>query len=168
MKRILAAALLLGPAACSHADDEAADSPPDLPSLAMDKERPQLALADHLLANYFASDVALRPTVCVSTTDGREDVALEASWERELMARYEALSPFSRCALIDSAWQDAETGDPAMVFSLHTFSCTTIASCSGFGGYVAGATSSLSSRYAMEWDGQRWLFTRDDRLLGAE
>jgi hypothetical protein len=114
MKRLLAVSLLLGMvAACAPPAEESQESPPDLPSLAADRARPQLALADHLLANYFASDVVMRPTVCIATTDGREDVALEAGWERELMARYEALAPFARCALLNGVWQDAETGSEA-------------------------------------------------------
>lgn len=169
MKRLIAASLVLGlVAACAPPAEESQESPPDLPSLAMDRDRPQLALADHLLANYFASDVAMRPTVCIATTDGRDDVALEAGWERELMSRYEALAPFSRCALLDGVWRDAETGEPAMVFTLHTFTCTDELSCNGFGGYMAGATSSMSSRYTLQWDRDRWLFTRDDRLLGDQ
>ncbi|MFC3097614.1 hypothetical protein [Alteraurantiacibacter palmitatis] len=166
MKRLIAACVALSLGGCTSADKEASDSPPRLPPLDSEIEMPQLALADHVLGTYFASDVAMRPTVCIATTDGREEVALEQGWERELMARYPALAPFSRCALLDGVWQDAETGEPAMVFSLHSFTCTTANSCSGFGQYMFGQTTSPTSRYKLDWGGKRWNFTRDDRLLG--
>ncbi|MFC3101078.1 hypothetical protein [Alteraurantiacibacter lauratis] len=168
MKCVIVASVALALAGCTSAEQDPSDSPPALPPLDSDIEKPQLALADHVLGTYFASDVAMRPTVCIATTDGREEVALEQGWERELMARYPALAPFSRCALLDGVWQDAETGEPAMVFSLHTFTCATANSCSGFGQYMFGETSSPASRYKLDWGGKRWNFTRDDRLLGAQ
>ena len=84
------------------------------------------------------------------------------------MTQYSALAPFARCGMVDGAWQDSETGDPAMVFNIHSFTCSDDAHCSGFGGYMAGNSSSISSRYVMEWGGEGWTFTRDDRLVGAE
>ncbi len=161
------AAILLA-TACSQTEGVGADSASALPPLDNDIEKPQLALADHVLGNYFASDLALRSTVCIATTDGREEVALEQGFERELMTRYPALAPFSRCALLDGTWQDAETGDPAMVFSLHTFTCTTANSCSGFAHYMFGQASSPASRYQLDWGGKRWVFTRDERLMGEQ
>lgn len=160
------AALLLV-SACSGTDETATESPPPLPPLDNDMQKPQLALADHVLGNYFSSVVALRPTVCIATTDGREEVALEQQWERELMTRYPALAPFSRCAFLDGGWQDAETGEPAMVFTLHSFSCASANSCSGFGHYMFGKSSSPATRYKLEWGGKRWTFSRDNRLLGS-
>ena len=169
----IAAATLMGAlllAGCAHPEEPAQDDDAgtDLPSLAADRAQPQLALADHLLGNYFASDVSMRPTVCVAVSDGREDVALEPAHERELMMRYEALSPLSGCALIDGGWQDAVSNEPALVFTIHSFTCADADHCTGFGSYVSGRQSSLSSRYTMLYEGGAWGFTRDDRLLGAE
>ena len=169
MKRVIAAATMaLVLAACTSAEEGGSDSPPQLPRLDTDIEKPQLALADHMLESYFASDIPMRPTVCIATTYGREEIALEQGWERELMMRYPSLAPFSRCALLKGEWQDARTGVPALVFSLHSFTCVTAASCSGIGEYKFGQTSSLASRYQLEWGGKRWLFTREDQVLDPE
>ncbi len=154
--------------ACSQTEGVGADSASTMPPLNEDIEKPQLALADHVLGNYFASDLAMRPTICIATTDGREEVALEQGLERELMTQYPALAPFSRCALLDGSWQDAETGDPAMVFSLHTFTCTTANSCSGFAHYMFGQETSPARRYQLDWGGKRWVFTSDQRLIGEQ
>ncbi|MCL6252076.1 hypothetical protein M3P36_13600 [Altererythrobacter sp. KTW20L] len=157
-------------AGCTHQEEKGreSDSGSNLPALAADKSEPLLALADHLLANYFASDVATRPTVCIAVSDGREEVAKDPGDERELMMRYEALSPLSGCALIDGGWQDAVSGEPALVFSVHSFTCADAERCSGFASYMSGAQSTPSNRYTMEWDGSAWTFERDERLLGAE
>ena len=161
------AALLL--AGCTHSEEQAQDGEEgsDLPSLAADLSQPQLALADHLLANYFASDVATRPTVCLAVNDGREDVALDPAAERELMMRYAALSPLSGCTLM-GGWLDAVSGEPALVFSISGFTCADAEHCTAFGSYMSGDQSSISSRYTMLWDGAAWGFERDDRLMGAE
>ena len=162
----LAAILLV--TACSQTSTAGADSASALPPLDNDIEKPQLALADHVLGNYSASDLSMRPTVCIATTDGREEVALEQGMELELMTRYPGLAPFSRCALLDSSWQDTDTGDAAMVFSLHTFTCTMANSCSGFSHYMFGKETSPASRYQLDWGGKRWVFTRDEPLAGEQ
>lgn len=161
-------AMLLLATACSQTSGAGTESASAMPPLDNDIEKPQLALADHVIGSYFASDLAMRPTVCIATTDGREEVALEQGFERELMTRYPALAPFSRCALLDGSWQDAETGDPAMVFSLHTFTCTTANSCSGFAHYMFGQETSPASRYQLDWGGKRWVFTRAEPLIGED
>lgn len=165
MRQIIYGFCALSLAACTSPEGGQQAS---LPSLAEDRTKPQMALADHILGSFFASDVGPRSTTCIATHDGREEVALAPEDELELMMRYPALAPFARCALIDGAWQDAETGAPAMVFSLHTFSCADLATCNGFGGFMSGRTSSLTSRYSMDYDGRAWNFTRDDRLIGEE
>jgi len=169
MKRVIAAATMaLVLSACTSAEESGSDSPPQLPRLDTEIEKPQMALADHMLGSYFASDIPMRPTVCIATSNGREEVALEQGWERELMARYPALAPFSRCEQRDGIWQDAKTGLPALMLSLHSFTCVSAASCSGVGEYKFGQTSSGISQYGLEWGGKRWIFTREDQLPGAE
>ena len=172
MRRVVAASLIgtVLLAGCVPPEDAVQGSAAGtrLPSLAADRAQPRLALADHLLGNYFASDVSTRPTVCVAVNDGREDVALDPALERELMMRYEALSPLSGCALIDGGWQDAVSNEPALVFTIHSFTCADADHCTGFGSYVSGRQSSLSSRYTLLYEGDAWGFTRDDRLLGAQ
>lgn len=161
---------LLALAGCTYPQEPARQTDADtaLPSLAADKSQPLLALMDHMLHGYFASDVARRPTVCVAMHDGRSEVALPEEAELALMMRYEALAPFARCGWIDNAWQDTETSEPAMVFNIHSFTCADDANCSGFGGYIAGQTSSLSSMYTMKYESGAWNFTRDQRLVGQE
>lgn len=165
---VIGTALLL--AGCAHPEEQEQDTQAGtaLPSLGADQSQPLLALADHLLGNYFASDVASHPTVCLAVSDGREDVALDPEAERELMMRYEALSPLSGCALVDGGWQDAETAEHALVFTINSFTCADDAHCTGFGSYMSGGQSSPSARYTLLFENDAWGFTRDDRLMGAE
>jgi Prokaryotic membrane lipoprotein lipid attachment site len=156
------AALLL--AGCSVPRPQLASLPP-LPALAAQQASPRLALLEHVLAAYFASDIASRPTVCAAVHDGRSDEALPPEDEVALIERFARLAPLSRCAEVGGAWRDAETEQPALVFTLHSFTCASAASCTGWAGYRAGAAASRSSLYRMEWGGERWAVTRDDRAI---
>ncbi len=168
MRTWLVPLALLAITACSHPDDGEPVPEDALPSLAADQSGPLLALVDNMLMTYFASDVSTRPTICASTHDGRSEVALAPKAERELMTRYEALAPFSRCAWLDGGWQDAETGEPAMVFNVHHFTCTDEANCTAFGGFVDGNDSSLTYRYAMNYADGAWQFRRDSQIIADE
>jgi hypothetical protein len=166
---LLAVLLAVPLAACvAPQEGENARSPKDLPPLAGEKGQPLLALADHLLGNYFTSDVARQPTVCLAVNDGRDDAALPPQDERALMMRHVRLSPLSRCALADRGWVDSDTDEAALVFTLHSFTCADADHCTGFGSFTAGQQNALSSRYSMAWDGDAWRFARDDRLLGTQ
>jgi hypothetical protein len=165
MKAIVIPIVVLALSACTHPDD-AEPVPEDVvPSLSADQSEPLLALVDNMLDTYFASDVSTRPTVCASTHDGRSEVALPPEAERELMTRYEALAPFSRCAWLDEGWQDTESGESAMVFSVHNFTCTDESNCTAFGGFVDGDESSLTYRYTMNYADGAWQFRRDSQIL---
>ena len=138
---------------------------PALPALAKQQANPRVALLEHVLAGYFASDITNRPTVCAAVSDGREDDALPPEDEVALIERFDRLAPLSRCSLTPGGWQDADTEQPALVFSLHSFTCTSDASCNGWAGYTAGSAASMSYLYKMEWSGSEWAFTRDARAL---
>ncbi len=168
MLRLVFLAPVLALTACVYPDDSVPAPESDVPSLGSDQSQPQLALMDHLLGTYFASDVPSRPTICAATHDGRSEVALAPEAERALMSRYDSLAPFTRCAWLEEGWQDSETGEPAMVFTVHSFSCTATDNCSGFGGYIAGQTSSMSNLYTMRYTGGAWAFDRDPRLVGEQ
>lgn len=166
MKRISAAVVALAVANCAPPEEPDTGRSNGLPSLGSDQAKPQLALMDHLLGNYFASDVPNPPTICASVHDGRSEVALAPEDELALMTRYDSLAPFARCAWLDNGWTDSETGDPAMVFNIHSFTCASDSQCTGFGGYTAGQISSMSNLYTMTFADGGWSFTRDPRLLG--
>lgn len=168
MKRISAAILALAVANCAPPQEPDSAMGNELPSLAADQTKPLLALMDHILGSYFTSDVPFAPTICASVHDGRSEVAFDAGDELELMTRYESLAPFARCASLGNGWQDSETGDPAMVFNIHSFTCASETECTGFGGYVAGQTSSMSNLYTMAYADGTWSFTRDPRLVGEQ
>ena len=168
MRGIAATIAVLALAACTYPEEEPNDGRPGLPSLATDQSKPQLALMDHVLGNYFASDIPNRPTVCVSANDGRNEEALAQEDELALIQRYEALAPFSRCALIDNGWRDAETEEPAMLYILHGFTCSDDSSCSGFVSYMAGKVSSPTNLYRMDYSEGSWSFARDDRLIAGD
>ena len=144
---------------------EAAMQDEALSPLARQQADPQLALMDHVLSEYFASDIASRPTVCASVSDGREDVAMTPEDERALIVRYEQLAPFSRCMWTADGWADQESEEPALVFQVHSFACASDTSCSAFAGYTSGNAASMSRRYTIEWRGGRWAFESDPRIL---
>lgn len=156
------AALALG--ACVYTD-AAMPAANDLPSLARQQDDPQLALMDHVLGAYFASDIASRPTVCASISDGGDPVALPPEDERALIERYPLLAPFARCAWSAEGWQDKQTGQPALVFQLHGFSCASQARCTGFAAYTSGNTASMTHRYTMDWRRDAWAFASDPRII---
>lgn len=166
MKRLAVFVTGLVLAACAPTGEPGAEEAPVMSPLAADQSAPLLALADHMLAEYFASDIANRPTTCLSTSDGREDVALSPDDELALMQRHEALAPFARCAWTPEGWTDQESGEPAIVFSVRTLTCASDSECTAWGSYTAGMTASPSSLYTMHYNDGAWSFERDDRLLG--
>jgi len=160
---LLLAAVL--PAACVQNAALGDAGGPDLPPLAADAAEPRLALAEHLLAEYFASDIVARPTICLAVSDGRSEEALAQAQETALVARFPKLAPLSRCTRVRTAWQDSEDEQPALVFAIHNFSCASTTECSAWASYTAGATASPSSLYRMRYEGFRWQFERDSRRI---
>jgi hypothetical protein len=161
-----ALALLLLPLSGCMVNVPASEEPrAALPALAADAAAPRLALAEHLLSEYFSSDIARPPTVCLAASDGRSEEALPPADETALVARFERLAPFSRCTWTTGGWQDAESGDPALVFTIHSFSCASATECTGWASYTAGATASPSALYRMRYAGDRWQIERDQRLI---
>lgn len=161
---LIAAGGSLALAGCAPLAQDDAGMPP-LPALAAQQANPRLALLEHVLAGYFASDITNRPTVCAAVQDGREVNALPPADEIALIERFDRLAPLSRCSQVGGRWRDAESEEPALVFSLHSFTCSSEASCTGWAGYSAGAAASMSYLYTMAWNGEEWAFTRDPRAL---
>ncbi|WP_338244483.1 hypothetical protein [Aurantiacibacter hainanensis] len=162
--KLFAAAALLGLAACT-VQPEVASTPGPLPPLAQRLDAPRLAMIEHVLAGYFASDITNPPTVCASWHDGREEEALPPADETALIARFPQLAPMSRCSRTANGWRDTETDQPALVFTLHNFTCASEESCSAWGGYRSNGANSMSYLYRGEWNGDKWEFTRDPRLI---
>lgn len=151
-------------AACAPAGEANADLPrADLPPLALDQAEPRLALVEHVLRGYFTGDIVDPPTVCAAVSDGRSGEALPPEQEIALIARFPRLAPLSRCGWVDSAWRDGETGEPAMVFTIHGFTCASETSCTGWASYTAAAVSSPADLYRMSYADGRWTFERDRR-----
>ena len=138
---------------------------PDLPPLAEDRSQPRLALAEHLLAEYFASDIASQPTVCLAVSEGRSEEALPPEQETGLVARFPRLAPFSRCGWSPQGWRDIESEEPALVFTIHSFTCASATQCDGWASYISGANAAPSSLYRMRYENGRWQIARDRRLL---
>ena len=131
------------------------------PSPGREQDNPQLALLDHVLGEYVLREEAGVVTICAAVHDGREEVALTPAEEDVLLARYARLAPLAQCSLGREGWRDADSGAAARVFTLHSFACASASRCSGW----AGSAGSMSYRYAMDWDGARWTFARDSRLI---
>jgi hypothetical protein len=152
-------------AACVAPSQDAVTSPDPLPPLAERLDAPRLAMLEHVLAGYFASDITNRPTVCASWHDGREEEALPPDEEVALIARFPSLAPMARCSRTASGWRDTETEEAAMVFTLHNFTCASETACSAWGGYRSNGDNSMSYLYRGAWDGEAWQFTRDTRII---
>lgn len=164
MKRAIAAAAL-GLSACTVPGADVAVAPDALPAFAAQKGDPRLAMLEHVLGGYFSSDITNRPTVCASWHDGREEEALAADEEVALIARFPQLAPMTRCIRTDNGWRDAETEQPALVFTVHNFTCASETSCSAWAGYRSDSGNSMSYLYRGEWSGEEWQFTRDMRIM---
>src|SRR5690606_29197472 len=91
------AALPLVLAGCLPLAPTGSNALPPLPALAGQQGNPQLALLEHILTDYFASDITSRPTVCAAVHDGREELALSPEDEVALIERFDRLAPLSRC-----------------------------------------------------------------------
>ena len=132
-------------------------TPPALPPLAEDQEQPVLALIEHVLTGHFAAFGANPPTTCAVLRPG----PLSAEQEEALIIRFVRLAPASRCVAAGSGWRDGITGEPAQVVEVYDFACRSAAQCSGW----VSAPGSPAARFAMRFEGGRWHFTRDPRLL---
>ena len=167
MRYLLALTAALGMAACTTS------APPgeagDLPALANERERPMAALAEHLLADYFSSDIVAPPNLCVATSEGEGGYeALPVDDEVALIERFEQLAPLTRCSWTGTAWQDSESGEPAMVFDIHSFACGSETRCTGWAGYTAGSSRGEYAEYTLDWSGDAWTFARDERRMLAQ
>ncbi len=160
---VLASALTAGCMYAASMDEETSSA--DLPPLAAERAEPRLALAEYLLAEYFGSDIVAPPTVCMAVNEGRETGALPADHETALIARFPRLAPFDRCEWQEGAWRDRASGEPALVFTIHSFECSGEEQCQAWAGYTASATSSLSALYRMRFEDSRWSFERDRRMI---
>lgn len=160
----LAPLAVLALAGCTVPQD-GASTPDPLPPLAQQQDAPQLAMLENVLSRYFSSDLTNLPTVCAAVHDGREEVALATEEEVALIARFPRLAPLSRCTLSPDGWRDDETDEPAMVFTLHSFTCPSTTRCTGWAGYRATAENSMSYRYTGEWTGSEWTFTRSPQII---
>lgn len=150
-KAIIGVSLALG--ACVSGGGE----PPPLPPLAEDQEQPALALFEHVLTGYFASFGANLPTTCAVLRPG----PLDAEQEEALIVRFVRLAPASRCIAATDGRRDAITGEPARIVEVYDFTCRTPTQCIGW----ASAPGSPARRYAMRYEGGRWSFTADPRLI---
>ncbi len=165
MRHAMALVFALLLAACVYDSPMDETGPADLAPLAVDRDQPRLALAEHLLADYFAADIVAPPTVCLGISEGNSVEALPDVDETALIARFDRLAPFARCDWQQAGWQDRTSGKPALVFTIHSFVCSSDTDCQGWAGYTAGATSSLSALYRMRFEDGRWDIERDLRLI---
>ncbi|WAT18137.1 hypothetical protein OZN62_00740 [Aurantiacibacter sp. MUD11] len=165
MMKAIAPLAALALAACTNPAEETLGTPDPLPPLAQRHDAPQLAMLEHILGAYFSSDIANRPTVCASIHDGREEEALMPQQEIALIERFPNLAPLARCSRRSNGWIDTETQQPALVFTLHNFTCASEDSCSAWGGYISNGENSMSALYRGEWNGSAWEFTRDNRII---
>lgn len=165
MKPMSIAAIAMGAILASCVYDAQVEPVAGNSPLAQDRDAPQLALLDRVLSDYFASDIVNPPTICVAVIENGQTSALPPEQEVALIERHSSLAPFGRCRWNGQSYVDSITEQPALLFTIHSFECEGPTRCSGWAGYVSGATSSLSARYTMEFTGDRWTFERDLRLI---
>lgn len=160
---IVAGVALIAACVPVESDSETAASP-----LATDQSQPLLALADHVLADYFTRDIANRPTVCIAYVGEGGLAPVEAAQELALMEQYSALAPRARCESSDVGWRDSSTGEPALVFALQNLSCSSETQCEAYASYRAGNSTSPVDRYSLAWSGSAWAITRHDMRIADE
>jgi hypothetical protein len=155
MIRLLAVVLPLSLLSCMYGSG----GPPPLPPLAEDRSQPGPALAEHVLAAYFAENAAVAnsPTVCVSMAPR----AFAADEEKSLIARFPRLAPLDRCKPAGAVYVDAVTGTAAQIVQIYDFACDTQASCSAW----ANVPGHPSTRYQLRWQDGSWRFAADLRLI---
>ena len=154
---------MLALSACAVTPPEG--EPGALPSLAARQDAPRLAMMEHVLASYFTADITDPPTVCAAVHDGREAVALSPEDETALIARFPQLAPLSRCTLTTAGWIDQETEEPALVHTIHGFTCPSATRCTGFASYNVRGAVSPSQLMTAEWHGEEWRFTTDPQIM---
>lgn len=162
---LLLAPLVLAACVAPESGEGAADP---IPHIAQDKTQPRLALIEHVLSEYFARDIATRPTVCASVIEDDRQIGLAAAEETALILRFEQLAPFARCEKQDGQWRDVASREAALVFGVHSFDCQQETRCTGWAGYQAGSAGSLSYAYAMDWLDGKWTFARDARIMAED
>lgn len=139
--------------------------PSDRLTLADRQDAPQLAMMEYILADYFHSDITDPPTVCAAVQEGREQVALSPRDETALIARFPQLAPLSRCSYTDAGWRDNETEEPALVFTLHSFTCDSDERCTGWASYNTQERVSVSQLYTADWRDGAWRFSVDPGIV---
>ncbi|WP_188669322.1 hypothetical protein [Aurantiacibacter arachoides] len=122
-------------------------------------------MMENILASYFSADITDPPTVCAAVHDGREAVALAPADETALIARFPQLAPLSRCTLTAEGWMDQETEEPALVHTLHSFTCQSDSRCTGWASYNVQGAASPSQLYTAVWQGDAWQFTSDPQII---
>ena len=132
-----------------------------------DQQRPELALLEFRLANYFARDDRPYETVCA--VDGSqtrsnkqpEPVALDAEIERKLLRRFPTLTPAGGCKREGLSVKDSDTGVEAALFDVHELECESAVKCSAWGGYYANGQHGWKW-YWLEWRGGEWKIRERD------
>lgn len=130
---------------------------PTLPPLAQDQAAPGPALLEHALGQFFADTGATAdpPTVCVDLAPG----GLVPDAEKALMARFPRLAPRARCEQ-PPRWTDRLTGERAVLLQAYALACAG-ATCTGW----TNAPGTPATRWTMQWQGGRWTFVGDRRLI---
>ena len=153
MRKQFAIGMVLALGACAAGGGE----PPPLAPLAVDRERPVLALFEHVLTGHFAGVGASGPTTCARLSPG----PLSAEQERALVARFVRLAPAGRCVSGAQGMVDAITGGVAHVVQVYEFACQGPGLCSGW----VQAPGAPATRYAMRFEGGAWRFDSDRRIV---
>lgn len=138
-----------------------ATAPAQPSALAMQQDKPQLALAEHLLGNYFGADIASPPTVCLAVETGKGPAALPPEDEVQLIEHFDRLAPFARCQHGDSGWIDRGSNQPALVFSIRALTCASPSECNGWAGYNAGAGANEDTLYHLHFSRGSWQVEAD-------
>ena len=157
---LLAALPAVGALAACVAEPAPEPTPaPAPPPLAQNRERPALALIEHVLGEHFAGAGAGAdpPTTCVELSPA----GLSAEEEQALIARFPRLAPRERCETQDPPPEDGITGERAVVIQVYGLECSDPAQCTGW----AARPGSPAMRYTMRFEEGTWRFEGSRRLL---
>ena len=127
-----------------------------------DPQRPELALLEYRLAEYFATELRRYGTVCAAAVDRqREPAPLAPAVEARLLARFPGLSPLTRCVKDGIDVRDVQTGTAAAIFDVHELVCENPETCTAWAGYYANGPHGWRW-FTLDFKNGSWRFARKE------
>lgn len=144
--RLAAPLVAIGLAACVPAQEPSVGAESSYTTSLPDT--PGMALLRHVLDEHFADAGRRVKTTCATVlADEGKPSALPEEVEVALIERYEDLAPYDRCVWQDGLVVDSVTGEPAVIYQVHSLECTAVDDCVGMAGWIAANLGAEYDQY---------------------